>query len=92
MFLWPVRVPDADGRGNNWHISALRAAELAMTKWVRMQANMTDKAYDVFEATGTINDPEWPEMDFAKMLKTCFQDRYIESMNHPILKQLRGEM
>ena len=27
VFLWPVRVPDTDGRRNNWHLSALRAAD-----------------------------------------------------------------
>ncbi len=91
-FLWPARVPDTDGRRNNWHLSALRAAELAMTKWVRMQSNMADGKYDVFEATGNIPDPEWPEMTFAEMLKICFEDRYIETTDHPILKQLRGEV
>ncbi len=92
VFIWPVRVPDTDGRQNNWHLSALRAADLAMTKWVRVQANMVDGKYDVFEATGSISDPEWPEMPFRDMLQLCFDDRFIDSLEHPILKQLRGEM
>ncbi len=46
----------------------LRAAELAMSKWVRVQANMADGKYDVFEATGNIPDPEWPDMSFRDML------------------------
>lgn len=92
VFLWPCRVPDADGRRNNWHFSALRAAEMAMTKWVRVQANMADGKYDVFEATGTIPDPDWPEMTFRDILKTAFEDRFIDSIDHPILKQLRGEV
>lgn len=92
VFLWPVRVPDTDGRRNNWHLSALRSAELAMTKWVRVQANMADGQYDVFEATGTIPDPEWPDMSFRDMLQLCFDDRFIDSIDHPILKQLRGEV
>lgn len=92
VFLWPVRVPDTDGRRNNWHLSALRAAELAMTKWVRVQANMADGKYDVFEATGAIPDPEWPTMSFRDMLQLCFDDRFIDSLDHPILKQLRGEV
>ena len=92
VFLWPVRVPDSDGRRNNWHLSALRAAELATSKWVRVQANMADGKYDVFEATGCIPEPEWPDMSFRDMLKLCFDDRFIDSMEHPILKQLRGEV
>jgi hypothetical protein len=92
VFLWPVRVPDTDGRRHNWHLSALRSAELAMTKWVRVQANMADGKYDVFEATGAIPDPEWPDMSFRDMLQLCFDDRFIDSLEHPILKQLRGEV
>ncbi len=63
-----------------------------MTKWVRVQANMADGKYDVFEATGTIPDPEWPDMSFRDMLQLCFDDRFIDSLDHPILKQLRGEV
>ena len=92
VFLWPVRVPETDGRRNNWHVSMLRAAEMAMKKWVRVQANMSDGKYDVFEATGPIPDPEWPEMLFQDMLKIAFEDRFIDSIDHPILKQLRGEV
>jgi hypothetical protein len=39
LFLWPVRLPGADGRLNPWHASALQAAELAMSAWIRLQAN-----------------------------------------------------
>ncbi len=92
VFLWPARVPDADGRRNNWHLSAFRAAELAMTKWVRVQANMSDGKYDVFEATGDIPDPDWPEMSLRDMLEISFGDRFIDSLEHPILRQLRGEV
>lgn len=92
VFLWPARVPETDGRRNNWHVSMLRAVEKAMTRWVRVQANMQDGKYDVFEATGAIPDPEWPEMTFRDMLKIAFEDRFINSIDHPILKQLRGEV
>ena len=92
LFLWPVRVPDTEGSRNNWHLSALRSAELAMSKWIRMQANMADGRYDTLEAMGQIPEPEWPEVPFPEMLKICFGDRYIDSLDHPILKQLRGEV
>ena len=31
LFMWPVRVPAADGRTNEWHASAATAAQHAMT-------------------------------------------------------------
>ena len=53
---------------------------------------MADGKYDVFEASGSIPDPEWPELPFREMLKLCFKDRYIDSLDHPVLQSLRGEV
>ena len=39
-----------------------------MTKWVRVQSNFPAGKYEVFEATGDIPAPEWPEMTFREML------------------------
>src|SRR5690242_10400294 len=33
VFVWPVRLPNADGRQDNWSRSALQAAELGMQTW-----------------------------------------------------------
>ena len=40
VFLWPCKLPGADGRSNTWNESALAAARLAEAKWVRVAANM----------------------------------------------------
>jgi hypothetical protein len=90
-FLWAIKLPKDDGRQNEWHRSALEAAQIAKTKWVRVQANMSLRAYDVYEATGNLPEPEWPEVDFQKMIETAFKDRFINSIEHPVLKSLRGE-
>jgi hypothetical protein len=58
VLLWPVRLPLADGRHNEWHRSAAEAAELAMTRWVRVKANLALGCYEMFEAAGTIPEPE----------------------------------
>ena len=60
VLLWPVRLPPPDGRHNEWHRSAAEAAELAMTRWIRVKANLALGAYEMFEAAGTIPEPEWP--------------------------------
>src|SRR5437764_377379 len=58
-FLWPVKLPGADGRVDEWSRSALEAADLAAKGWVRVQANMSLGAYEVFQATGNLPEPEW---------------------------------
>jgi len=91
LFLWPIRLPGSDGRLDEWSRSAMEAATLAAGKWVRVQSNMSLGAYEVFEAAGQWAAPEWPEMPFQELLRIAFKDRFIVSLDHPILKRLRGE-
>ena len=89
--LWPVPLPTADGRVNEWHRSQQEAAERAIDRWIRVKANMPLGAYDIFEAPGSIPDPVWPEHSFQDLLRIGFRDRIIQRLDHPVLKRLRGE-
>jgi len=90
LFMWPVRVPASDGKTNNWHASAAVAAQHAMKRWVRVKANMSLGAYEIFEAESTIPEPIWPELSFETIYRIAFKDRLIASIDHPVLKRLRG--
>jgi hypothetical protein len=93
--LWPVRLPAADGRVNEWHRSAAVAAALGQKKWIRVAANMSLGAYDVSEAVNQPPDPEWPdELGLGDMLRIAFHDRgrIINSMDHPVVKMLAGRL
>jgi hypothetical protein len=90
-FLWPVRLPGADDKPNDWWRSAREAAEHAMAQWVRVKANMEAGFYDVHAATGTISDPTWPEHTFLELLKISFRDRMIDRVDHPLIQKLRGK-
>jgi hypothetical protein len=88
--LWPARLPASDGRTNEWHRSALEAAQLAMQRWVRIKANMSLGAYEIFEAGSTISDPEWPDLPFQELLRIAFRDRLVDRLDHAVIKRLRG--
>ena len=91
VFLWPVRLPGADGRQLEWHRSAAEAAEMAMKRWVRVKANMNLGAYEMYVAANeNIVDPVWPEQSFEEILRIAFRDRFIDSPEHPVVKRLRG--
>jgi len=92
LFIWPIRMPREDGRPNAWNQSAHEAAQIAMEKWVRVKSNQSLGAYDIFESSGTLSEPTWPEVSFDALLKIAFKDRRIESHDHPILRGLRGEI
>jgi hypothetical protein len=92
LTLWPIRMPGADGRVDQWNSSALDAATLARETWVRVAASMGLGAYEVFEASGEIPEPEWPDLSFAEILNIAFKGRYIASLDHPALRRLRGDV
>jgi hypothetical protein len=90
LHLWPVKLPGPDGKHNEWNRSAAEAAEQAMKGWVRVTANMSLGAYEIFKATGDIPDPVWPENPFQEILQVAFRDRLVDSLDHPLIRRLRG--
>lgn len=89
-FLWPVGTPGLDGKLNEWHRSAAEAAEIAMTRWVRVKANQFIKGYDVIAAKGIMTEPNWPKETFSQILRIAFQSFFINSPDHPIVRKLEG--
>ena len=91
LFFWPVKLPGPDGRTDNWSQSALDAAQLAMQRWVRVTSDQQLGAYTVYYAEHA-SDPDWPELSMRELLRAAFKDYYIDRLDHPILRQLRGEV
>jgi hypothetical protein len=48
--------------------------------------------YDVFQATGDLPEPKWPEQPLQELLRIAFKDRFITTLDHPVLQRLRGEV
>jgi hypothetical protein len=93
LTLWPVRLPDENGRLDDWNRSAHEAAHLGMEKWVRLSADMSLGAYRIDVAMGAFPEPVWPaDMKFPDLLKIAFKGRLIEDLDHPVLRRLRGEI
>jgi hypothetical protein len=59
-FVWPVRLPIPEGKHNHWYRRAAEAAELAMTRWVRLQPNPSLGTYEIF-ILGESPEPHWPD-------------------------------
>lgn len=92
--LWPVPLLDEylGKKDNNWAITARAAAEYAETKWVRMSANTQLGRYDVV-TSDNIPDPIWPEITFREILEKAFgNDHLIDSLDHPVIRQLQGDV
>ena len=88
--LWPIRLPDEEGKLDDWNRSALEAAEIGKTNWIRLRANRSLGAYEVFEAHGEIPAPEWPDLTLQQIVEIAFKGKFITSWDHPALRRLRG--
>jgi hypothetical protein len=49
-------------------------------------------AYDVFEAQGELPEPEWPEYDIGVLVEVAFRGKIINSLDHPVVQSLLGQI
>ena len=89
VFIWPVKHP-TNGVDYEWWESEREAASKGEDRWVRMMADIGIGRYKIKEATGNLPEPIWPESSFEKLLKEAFENRYIQSTDHPMVKRLTG--
>jgi hypothetical protein len=82
-------MPDSYGRLNPWHESALRAAEIATKQWVRITANRQLGGYDVLTAQFE-KEPAWPNECDEELIKIAFREKFISSIDHPVIRRLKG--
>jgi hypothetical protein len=84
----------ATSRVMEWHRSAAVAASIATKRWVRVTANRSLGAYEVFEAATQPPEPEWLDMSLADMIRLAFtgRGRVINDPEHPVVKQLFGRL
>jgi len=90
LFIWRIKLPGADGRSNTWTDSALQIAKAAETTWCRMVSDTTNGIYTHYVPTAELPDPKWPELSFNEIIKLAFRGRMIDSLDHPVLRDLRG--
>lgn len=92
--IWPIKVPrqgDSKGWIDPYSRSALKAARIGMGAWISIRTNHRLKQYEVFQASWDLA-PEWPSNDFSQLLMLAFEDRILETMDDPIVKEVLGEL
>jgi hypothetical protein len=90
LFIWRVKLPGADGRTNTWTESAMQIAAAAESTWCRMVSDVSNGIYTHFEPAVDLPEPKWPDLSFSEIIKLAFRGRMIDSLDHPILSELRG--
>ena len=90
-FIWPLRLPDSEGRVVSWYESGMEAASMAKSGWVRVVPDMQVGGYICYSAIGDLGAPAWPDTPFPELLKIAFRGRVVDSTDHPLIARLRGE-
>ncbi len=89
-YIWPLKI--SKGRSNSWNDSAYAAAQEAMESWVRVKSMLDIGVYEPWRATAEIPEPTWPEKSMDELVDEAFGENKIDSMDHIVLKKLRGEI
>lgn len=90
-FLWPIRLPDENGKQHECHRTAALGAEHAMTQWTRIVHNKAAGAYDIYPALRDPGEPKWPNKPFNELLRIAFRNEgIIDSDEHPAVRKLFG--
>jgi hypothetical protein len=92
-FLWPAKLPREDNdAGRRWAETALQAAEQAKNLWVKMHGSRDLGGYEIFRAKGDLGEPQWPSRSFRDLIEIAFRDRLIDRADHPVIRELNGEL
>jgi hypothetical protein len=92
IITWGIRLADHLGRLNDWSKSAFEAIAKGRSEWVQVAANMNLGAYDIYTAVSELEEPQFPDTSFEELLAIAFKGRTIDSLDHPIVKKIRGEI
>ena len=84
LFWWHIKM--STSRRNHWAESALKAVEVAKKKWIRVIA--AHDGYEIREAKAKMPEPQWPELSRDEAIQLAFEDRIIDTMQHPLAKRL----
>jgi hypothetical protein len=77
-----------------WWRSLREHARRAETVWIRVIPNQELGAYECREGSETLGEPEWPsetEFKFWDLIKIAFREYLVTSLDHPVVKRLRGQ-
>lgn len=94
MFLWPAKLPleDVTNSGREWYRTALVVAEEAKRCWVKLVGNKEAGAYECVRARGDLGEPQWPDKPYKELVRLAFRDHLIDSLDHPVIRELNGEL
>ena len=82
-FLYSLRVSDS-----SWYESGVELIQEGAQTWVRVTP--TDGCYKTDPPIAVLEEPRFPNIPFRDWLERAFSKRLITSLDHPLVRKLRG--
>ena len=93
LFLWQVRITaDSNDGGRRWSQTALAATAEAKELWIKLQSNRALGGYEIVRAVTDHGDPKWPGLTFNEIFAIAFRDKLVDSVEHPVIQKITGEL
>jgi hypothetical protein len=92
VFLWPAKLPAEASAGRRYAETGLIIAQAAETLWVRMWGDRSLGGYTYVKAKGNLEEPKWPDKTFRELLRIAFEGRIIDRPDHPLIRELNGDL
>lgn len=87
--LWPIGFT-TDDRENGWLDTARDAAVNHAGKWINVSSDLVTSSYRLAEPVEQLAPPQPPALPLSKLLGIAFKGRVITSIEHPLMRELRG--
>jgi hypothetical protein len=85
-FIWFVHHSDT-----SWYRAAVTSIRTCSRAWRRVIARKSANTYDLYEPEQSIPEPDWSALPpFLEMVESGFEDRMIQTVDHPVFRKLRG--
>ena len=92
-FIWPIRLPGPDGKIDDWNrVCPLRRRRYGSEPLgFALRLTCTPAVTTFTRPPPSRPEPDWPDMAFNALLRIAFKGKVIDTLDHPMLRRLRGE-
>jgi hypothetical protein len=91
-FLWATKLQSPTGKTSSWYDSAQDCAEQAMREWLQVESDQDAGIYLPKRPVDEFPEPAWPEQSMQELIRLGFKRRIVDSLDHPVMKRLRGRV
>lgn len=85
-FLYTLKCSDTE-----WYDSGVEAMRQATDHWVHVIPHQAESRYVTVRAIAELGEPRFPDLPLSVYFERAFSKHVIDSLEHPVVRKLRGD-